>query len=94
VSTLSQICVKNPCLVGAFRTCVSAAVSRFPTFYEGLPISRQSRYAHFARLAFMINTRARAQGFCLCTMLARVLVYKNGAHEGAADAQDRTGKPP
>jgi hypothetical protein len=28
----------------------------------------------------LISTRQG--GFCICTMLARVLVYKNGAHEG------------
>ena len=47
----------------------------------------------FCQIGFLINTRAKAQGFCICTMLARVLVDKDGAHEGAADAQNRAGKP-
>jgi hypothetical protein len=56
----------------------------FATFYEGVPIP-DSR-ANFARLFFR---SIRARGL-ICTMLARVLVYKN---EGSADAQNRTGKP-
>jgi hypothetical protein len=69
-----------------FFACIGAEV---PPRGVGIPRSLStSRCAHFV----LINTRARAQGFCICTMLARVLVYKNGAHDGTAGAQDRTGK--
>jgi len=53
-------------------------VSPFPTV--ALPA--------LCQIGFLIN---RQGGFCICTMLARVLVYKNGAHEGQ---QTLTGKPP
>jgi len=69
--------------VGSF----AVAVSRFPTFMKVSPFPTVALPA-LCQIGFLIN---RQGGFCICTMLARVLVYKNGAHEGQ---QTLTGKPP
>jgi hypothetical protein len=66
----------------------AVAVSRFPTFYEVSPFPTVALPA-LCQIGFLIN---RQGGFCICTMLARVLVYKERRILPASRLKDRSNR--